>query len=281
MISFRLVIVVLSVLILTGCTSISVDRATGVSAAGSAYVETLKKVNDLALESSIVFTANLLPDLSRSEEMLDATTEEIKSRSLLVGDAHEYFNGIALYFSELEALSKGDQSDATANALGQVAESLKAEPVGLELSDEKKQALTGLAGFIAKQVHSAAVEKALRRDADSVAQALAVSELMLDEQIRWIELRESAERKKSFINKVKTPFVAGGSLGADWKEAWSSEVRTPPVIALLVEAKKASSEMQKAWINVLRGEYSQAELRASLKNVKAGIEAITTLKDAK
>jgi hypothetical protein len=277
----RFAVTTLCAFVLAGCSTVSVDRAIGVSATGKAYVETLKKVNDLALDTSIEFTADLLPALPREESVLDKHTEEIRQRSLLIRGAHEYLNGLASYFSELDSLAKGDQSEATAKALGQLAESLKAEPIELKLSDEEKKAITGLAGFVAKQIHAAAVEKALIRDADTVAQALAISEKMLDEQISWIKLREVAERKKKYNDNVKKPFVTGGQLGPDWKKAWSSEVRTPPVIALLSEAKKASSEMQKAWIDVLRGQQSFAEIQASLKNVKAGIEAIKALKDAK
>lgn len=274
-------IATLCALVVAGCSTVSVDRATGVSATGKAYVETLKKVNNLALDTSIDFTANLLPSLPRTEASLEAPTEEIKKRSLLIGSAHEYLDGLASYFSELETLAKGDQSEATAKALGQAAESLKVEPIELKLSDEKKKAITGLAGFVAKQVHAAAVEKALVRDADTVAQALAISEKLLDEQIRWVNLREDAERKKKYNDDVKKPFIAGGQLGSDWKKAWSAEVRTPPVIALLSDAKKASVEMQKAWKGILRGEYSYTEIQSALKNVKAGIEAISALKDAK
>lgn len=277
----RFAIATLCILVVAGCATVSVDRAIGVSATGKAYVETLKKVNDLALDTSIEFTANLLPTLPRTEDSLEAPTEEIRKRSLLIGNAHEYLDGLASYFSELEALAKGDQSEATAKVLGQVAESLKAEPLELKLSEEKKKAITGLAGFVAKQVHAAAVEKALVRDADTVAQALAISEKLLDEQIRWVRLREEVERKKKYIDNVKKPFIAGSQLGPDWKKAWSAEVRTPPVIALLSEAKKASGEMQKAWIGILRGQYSYTEIQSALKNVKAGIEAIAALRDAK
>lgn len=278
----RFAISILYTFLLAGCSTASVERSTAVSATGKAYVETLKNVNELALDKSIEFTANLLPNLPRTESVLEEQTKAIKERTLLIGNAHEFLEGLASYFSGLEALAKGDQSEATAKALGQVADSLKAEPVELKLSEEKKKAITGLSGFVAKKIHAAAVEKALVRDADTVAQAIAISEKLLDEQIQWIRLREVAERKKNYNEKVKGPFIiAGNQLGSDWKKAWSDEVRTPPVIALLYEAKKASGEMQKAWIDILRGQYSYAEIQSTLNNVKAGIESISALKDAK
>jgi len=273
-------IVAAGVIGIVACSTVPVDRAINVSVAGKAYVDTLKKVNELALDTSIEFTANLLPSLPRNKETLKEQTEEIGKRSELIGSANEYLDRLANYFTELEALSRGDQSEATAKAVGQLADSLKAEPMELSLSAEKKKALTGLAGFVAKQFHAAAVEKALIRDADVVAQALAISENMLDEEIRWIMVRETADRRKKYIENIEKPFIAGGPLSSEWKKAWSAEVRTPPVAALLVEAKTASADLQKAWINVLRGQYSYSEILASLRNVQAGIDAVTALKNA-
>jgi hypothetical protein len=267
---------------LAGCSTVVVDQAQGMSASGKEYVAVVKKVNDLALDRSIDFTANLLPGLPRTEEILTAQTEEIKKRALLVGRTHEFLDALAAYFSELEALAKGDQSEATARSVGQIADSLKGVSLGeIKLTAEKKTALTGLAAFVARQGHAAVVEKALIRDADVVAQALALSEKILDEQIDWITLREKAERRKKYRVNVLQPYVAGGELGSDWKKAWSNEVRTSEVVALLLDAKHISIEMQKAWINVLRGQHSYADLQASLKNVKADIDAIAKIKDTK
>ena len=130
-------------------------------------------------------------------------------------------------------------------------------------------------------MHAASVEKALIRDADEVARALALSEKMLDEQIAWITLREKTDRRKKYLENVLQPYIGGGVLGAEWKKAWSTEVRTPPIITLLTGAKQASVEMQKAWLNVLRGQYAYADVEASIKNVKTGIESVSALKKAK
>lgn len=277
----RLLVTSILAFTVAGCATVPIERAQGVSSSGKQYVETLKEVNNLALDESIKFSANLLPRLSRTEDVLVTTTDEIKKRAQLIGQAHEYYDALATYFAELEALANGDQSESTANALSKVADSLKAQPVALELSDDKKKALTGLTGFVAKQVHAAAVEKALVRDADTVAQALTVSEQMLDEQIRWISVREKAERDRKFNSGVKKPFISGAELGSDWKDAWSSYVRTAPVIALLTDAKKASVEMQRSWINILRAQYSHAETLAALKKVKEGLEAVSALRNAR
>lgn len=277
------ILVSLAVLVAsTGCSTVVVNRAQGVAETGKVFAQTMGKVNDLALDRSIGFTANFLTtSVPRTDTDLSSQTVPIQARSKLIGGYKTYLQGLSDYFGELEGLSKGDQSDGTATALGKFADALKAEPVGLELSEGRKKALTGLAGLVAKQVHAAAVEKALIRDADTVAQAIAISEKMLEEQKRWITLRERATRELDYAHKVKGPFIAGQTLSEDWKKAWTTYVRTPPTTILLEEAEAATANMQKAWRGVLRADYSFAEIQASLLGVKAGIDALSALKESK
>lgn len=262
---------------LAGCSTVPVDRAIGVAEAGRAYAEAMKKVNRLALDRSIEFTANLLPSLPRTEAVLNETTEAMRKRTALFAGMNDYLDGLADYFRALEALARGEESDGAVRSLGQAADALRAAPVELDLPAQRKRALTGLAGQIARQGHAAAIERVLVRDADVVAQALALSERLLDEEIRWIEVRESAERKRNYAQNIHQPFVAGGTLGAGWKRAWSAELRSPPVVALLTEARGASVQMQKAWTNVLRAQFSYAEIHTALRNVRESIEALSAL----
>lgn len=276
----NIIISILFSLVLIGCSTIPTERAKGISTSGKEYVEVLKQVNNLALDKSIDFTTEIFPNLPRTQEVLISTTDEIRKRSELIDQADEYYSYLANYFDSLEALAKGDQSEATSNALAQIADTLKKEPIDLKLSDEKKKSLTGLTSFVAKQAHSSAVEKALKRDADTIAQSLALTEKMLDEQIKWITLRERLIRDKEFIDKVQKPYISGAPLTPEWKKTWSSHVRKPPIIALLNDTKKASEEMQKSWINILRGQYSYDETIIALNNIKAGVEAIKALKES-
>lgn len=267
--------------LLAGCSTVAADRSVPIANAARDYVQNLKNVNKLALDASVDFTANILPSLPRTEQTLHDNTKALKMRVQYLAEAHQYLDGIANYFSGLQGLSNGGQSEVTANVLAAMAESLKNEPTNLKLTEARKVALTGLAAYVAKQVHAGAVEKALIRDSDTVAQALALSEQMLDEQIRWLNLRATAERLKKHQLAVYKPFVENANLGDDWKAAWKEEIQLPKIETLLVEAKQSSQEMQQQWINILRGQYSLIELRASLDNVKAGIDALTELQKTK
>ena len=255
---------VLAILSLTACSTVIVDKTTGAASSGKAYTETLKKVNDLALQRSTEFGAEFLSsNLIRTPELLGEVTSVHKDRQRTVAESSAYLDKLADYFGGLEALSKGDASEVTSAALGKLAETLKKEPFKVSISDERKDTLTGLAGLVAKQVHTATVEKALRRDADKVAQAIAVSDEILDTISRWISTQETLEMDKVFQTKVQAPFTSGAALGSDWKAAWKDYVRGPPVNVVLGDAKKASADLQRAWQNLLTGSYSFDEVLAS------------------
>lgn len=273
---------VLAILSSTACSTVIVDRTAGAAATGRAYTETLKKVNDLALRHSTNFGADFLSsNLIRTPELLGEVTNVQKDRQRTVAESSAYLDKLAEYFNGLEALSKGDSSEATSAALGNVADALKKEPFKISISDGRKAALTGLAGFIAKQAHAAAVETALRRDADKVAQAIAVSDEMLDAVSRWIAKQETLEAEKAFQTKVQAPFTSGAALGSEWQSAWKDYVRGPAVNVVLGDAKEASGKLQRAWQNLLTGNYSFDEVLASLKNVQAGIDSVEALVNSK
>lgn len=271
-------LVVLAILSSTACSTVIVDRATGAAATGKTYAETLKKVNDLALQRSTNFGAEYLSsNLIRTPELLKEATEIHKDRQRTVAESGAYLDKLAEYFSGLEALSKGEPSEVTSNALGNLVDTLKKEPFKVVISDERKAALTGLASFISKQAHSVALEKALRRDADKVAQAIAVSDEMLDTVSRWISKQETLEAEKAFQTKVQAPFTSGATLGSDWQTSWKEYVRGPAVNVVLGDARKASADLQRAWQNLLSGHYSFDEVLSSLKDVQAGTDAIGAL----
>jgi hypothetical protein len=191
-----------------GCSTVVVDRVAGAATTGKTYAEPLKKVNELAVERSLDFGAAFLAGNSeRTTDLLNQTTDLHKARVRTVAESSAYLDSLAGYFTGLEALAKDDASDVTASALGGVADALTKDPFGDKLSDERKKALTGLAGLVAKQAHSAAVERALRRDADVVAQAIDLRDEMLRTVSGRISTQEGLEAKLAFQVNVAKPFT--------------------------------------------------------------------------
>lgn len=266
----------------TGCSTVIVQRAQGAATAGKTYVTALKEVNAMAVTKSLDFNANMLAeDTIRSKATLEGNAKQQQNRIKVVEESSAFLSKLSEYFAGLEALAKGDVSAEVGDGLGAIADTLKKEPFGVKLSDDRKAAFTGLAAYVAKQVHAAAVTKALDRDADTVARAIALSDEMLEVVGGWIHTQELLVGKKVYLERVEAPFVEKKQLGSDWKASWIAHVRGPGAITVIKDAKSASAEMQKAWKSVLTGQYSFDEVIVALKNVQAGIDALAAAKSAK
>ena len=273
---------VLATALLQGCSTIYVDRGLEAAAAGKAYAEAMTKVNEAALSRSIAFTATTLAFGARTEPVLDDLTQKLKTRATLTADYQKFLNALAAYFKNLEALAKGDQSKETSDAVAALGEALKKDPISAKFSDQKAKAVSGLSGVIMKEVHSQAVQRALRRDAETVAGAIGVADATLEEQASWISTREEADRTRAWNVKVMAPYLKKEEiLGDAWRTEWSAQVRPSAVLTALVEARVASKSMQEAWKDTLKGTHSLVEIAASLTRVQAALDSISAVKDEK
>lgn len=242
---------------------------------GGQYTETLKKVNSFALDHSLEFTADLLPELPRENDTLQAQTEVMRKRAQMLSELASYLDTQARYFAELEALAKGDTSAGTSRSLKKLVEALNKSPDLGGITRVSKEAMAGLAGHVADWKHSAEVKAVLIRDADTVSQALLLNQLSLEEQIQWVTRREALARQVEYREKVEKPFVDDKKLSETWKKAWIADIKRPPTIALLEQARQVSLTMQQAWLDVLRGQGGFEHMRASLDQIASNLQAAT------
>ena len=258
---------------LAGCAGPTPLQTEGVAKSGKQYVNTLKKVNEFAMDHTLEFTADLLPDLPRNETTLKQQTDAMRQRVALQHEVAAYFDMQLMYFAELDALAKGDNSTGTAGALRKFVEALNKAPDSPGITRVTKTAVSGLAGQVAKWRHSKAVAQVLERDADTVGQALLMNQYILEEQIQWITQREELARQVAYREKVLKPYVGSNKLPEAWKKAWIADIKRPPAIELLEQAKAASQDMQQAWLNVLRGQGSFEHLRGVFAQINENIQA--------
>jgi len=263
----------LAVLITAACASATPTQLEGVAKTGRQYTETLKKVNTFALDHSLEFTSDLLPELPRDNATLQVHTESMRERARLLNELALYFDTQALYFSELEALAKGDTSAGTSRALKKLVEALNKSPDLGGITRVRKEAMAGLAGHVAEWKHSAEVKAVLVRDAETIGQALLLNQLVLEEQIHWVTQRETLARQVEYREKVLKPFIGDKKLPEAWKKAWIADIKRPATIALLEQARQASLKMQQAWVDVLRGHGNFDHMRATLDQINSNLQA--------
>lgn len=272
---FHYLVLCLVVLTTTACASKTLSQFEGVAKTGGQYTETLKKVNAFALDHSLEFTADLLPELPRENDTLQAQTEVMRKRAQMLSELASYLDTQARYFAELEALAKGDTSAGTSRSLKKLVEALNKSPDLGGITRVSKEAMAGLAGHVADWKHSAEVKAVLIRDADTVSQALLLNQLSLEEQIQWVTRREALARQVEYREKVEKPFVDDKKLSETWKKAWIADIKRPPTIALLEQARQVSLTMQQAWLDVLRGQGGFEHMCASLDQIASNLQAAT------
>lgn len=260
-------------LILSGCSTIAVDRAQELSETGRQYASTIKRVHELTLDRSIDYCAELIAHEQQDlgPDLLERRTDELRQRVALATRAEAELDALKANFIEFEAIAKGEpESDAA--ALGKVAGAIPlASPLNLT-----GDSLSGLSGLVGRRARAASVSSAISRSAAPIAQTLALGEAELDDQIEWLAPREKAYRERDYAQRVRAPFLSPGAsreLGRDWRSAWSDYVRPPKMTALLNEAKRTSRLMRKTWEAVQRGSFSFDELRAALDSLKAHLAA--------
>lgn len=271
--NMRSLLGVLALLTLGGCAGPTPLETEGVAKSGRQYVNTLKKVNEFALDHTLEFTADLLPNLPRNETTLQQQTSAMRQRVELLNNVAAYFDAQLMYFAELDALAKGDNSTGTARALRKFVEALNKAPDSPGITRVTKTAVSGLAGQVAQWKHSKAMAQVLERDADTVGQALLMNQYILEEQIQWITQREELARQVEYREKVLKPYVGSNKLPEAWKKAWIADIKRSPFIELLAQAKAASVDMQQAWVNVLRGQGSFEHLRGTFAQINENIQA--------
>ena len=106
-------------LLLSGCSTVIVERSSAIASTGSAYAATLQKVNEFALNESINNAADALASTPVAGTLrgLNDTANNLKERQRLVQAYGEFLNTLAEYFANLEAFAKYDAAGENSKAI--------------------------------------------------------------------------------------------------------------------------------------------------------------------
>lgn len=277
------------VVMLTGCSTVIVERSSSIASTGAAYATTLQKVNEFALNESIDFVAHELATrpVAGSRVALETVASDLKKRQELVSTYGEFLSALGEYFSNLEAFAKYDAATANSKAIEGDVDKLNALQVQLkstEISAAKKSAISGIVGLVSKQAHASALQARLEKDSVPIATALALSSALRDEQIAWVQKPDDLLRKLEWESNVVDPFTDAARvrpLPLAWEMSFSVLVKNAPKVKLLQDAKLAGEKMETGWRDVLRGSYSLEEVRKSLADIQSGLDVLIKAKSAK
>lgn len=291
----------LALALLTGCATVSVERARNVSSAGVAYAQATAGVIDVAMNASIDASSERQvrskprPPVSESDQALRAAglkelDSELARNVVTYVRLKRSVNAVEAYFEALQQLADGSTAEATETAVKSLADRINGLNSALEksegakplISDEKKTAIGGLAKLVAKQAHGALLARALERDAATVGRALALQELVLKAASDDIRANLNDAAARFYTDRIVSPYAAG-NIGAAWVEDRRSYLKAHAIgntTETISAAEAAARQMQTVWERILSGEYSAKELVASLKDTEELLGAVAALKDA-
>ncbi len=286
---------------LAGCAGVAVQRAKDVSSAGIAYAQATAAVIDVAVDASIDFSSNTLLLIAPTPPLTKQVREERETRlkerdallvrsTLLYAQLKRSVNVTQAYFTALQQLADGSTAEATETAVKSLADRLNGVNQALDggegtaslISTKKRDAIGGLANLVVKQIHGAALGKALERDAATVGRALALQNRVLQAASDDIRANLINEAERGYRSRVLGPFAAGTMERA----AWMADRKTFLKIQALGQtqqaldsAQAAAAQMETVWARILSGEYAAKELAVMLKDTEDLLAAASALKD--
>jgi len=294
--------IVLVAVLVTGCSTTSVDRAQKLSEAGVAYAQATNAVVDQAIDASIDASSERQLRSKPRQEVKDSGEQAKRTAQLTELDAELRGNvvnytrlkqsvaALEAYFAALGALAGASPGDATEKAVGTLADRVNGLSNALDrgkgggplLSDAQKTAIAGLSKAVAKEVHGAAVAKALERDAPVIGRALVLQQMTLQAAANDIRAQLKQSSELFYADRVVGPYKRG-TMDRSWVDDHRVAVKTMAVSSdpeAIAKANAAAEQVEVVWRRILSGEYSPEELSAILKDTQELLAAVNALKAA-
>lgn len=292
----------LAIALCAGCSTVAVDRAQKFSAAGVAYTKATKVVVDQAVHASIDASSERQLRSKPREPVSDPAEQAGRAANLKELDTQltqtvvnyarlkRSVDALEAYFAALGLLADGSPAEATEKAVSSLADRVNGLSQALDrsdsgtprLSDEQKGAIASLSKVVAKEVHGAAVTRALERDAPVIGRALVLQQLTLQAATADIRAGLKDAAAAFHVDRVEGPFKRG-TIDRNWIDdrrlyVEAAALGSDPESIFTAEA--AAAQVQAVWMRILSGEYSAAELSAVLKDTQELLAAVNALKKA-
>jgi len=292
----------LAIALLGGCSTTSVDRAQRLSEAGVAYSQATSVVVDEAIDASIDASSERQLRSKPRQPVTAPAAQAERAASLktlddeLVDNVINYTRlkqsvaAVEAYFTALGALAGASPGDATEKAVSTLADRVNGLNNALDrgkgggplLSDAQKSAIASLSGAVAREIHGAAVARALERDAPVIGRALVLQQMTLQAATNDIRANLEQSGLLFYKDRVEGPYKQG-TFERGWFDDHRVAVKTRAVGSdpeAIATANAAAARVQEVWRRILSGEYSPEELTAILKDTEALLAAVNALKAA-
>ena len=281
----------LSILLISGCATPSIQQGKDLSASGIAYTEAVDSLLDTATDRVIDFDTAELKRTRRGSDLRGMITQKnVAVADVLteIGKFRAQTKLLKTYFLNLQALADSPVKDDAGGAVKSLSDSISKLNKALGgkdgkeiVTEDQKTQISALGGLVANTIHAAKIKRALTRDAETIGIYLALQENQL-ENITGILQDRFLARNDLFLNeKVIAPYVnKNRSLGARWAKNRKQWFKTQFVSQQLVTAKEAAKQLRGVWADILQGKTDINSLSVLISDVNEFVATVQALEAA-
>ena len=276
----------LSLLLINGCATQTIQQGKDLSTSGIAYAEAVDNLLDATTDRVIDFDneetkkARLGSDLStkiaeKNKAVVDVLTEIKEFR------AHTKL--LKTYFLNLQALADSPIKEDARASVKSLSDSIsklnkKAEE---RLTEEQKTQIGALGGLVANSIHAAKIKSALTRDAEVIGTYLALQENQLENITGILKDRFQAENDLFLEEKVIAPYANKNMpLSSEWPNDRKQWLKTQFVSLQLATANEAAKQLRSVWVDILQGKTDINSLSILISDVNEFVTAVQALEAA-
>lgn len=279
---------------LSGCLSFEAKNADDIATSGAEYTRNTALLIDESIKSANHSDSQSMLFMKVPESMLgspefsdQAMKDRLdKSNTGLIGNAGKAYrlraslDAVNAYFIGLQDLVRDPTADRNAMAVENLATQVNGMNRALDdgqrgapvISREKKDALVQLTRVISDQIHSRKVKKAVERDAEVIATALALQGEILD----WAEMNIfrdlTSMTNRFYVEKVEVPYAEqNDKMNEQWVDDRMLYLKTRAFIKDY-ETRQAGRDQSmyqiELWSAALTESYDQTLISQQIKDIR-------------
>ena len=279
----------MSVILTSGCSSNTLKKSRNVSASGIAYADSVNELLDESIKQVIDFDSHELLKTRIGTNPKRMLKEKNKALTNLINEINRFRYQTSLmknYFINLQALSDSTVKDDIGASVGTISNSIKhlnnrssKEDNSLQyaITEEQQTYIGSLTGILLGAHYAANIKATLKRDAAIIGTQLLLQEKQLKHILSILKNRLSTGNALYLEEKVVAPYINSDTPIIDKKmwvtnrREWFKMQQVAPIFAKVKEAHKA---LRLAWEDILRGKEDIEATSTMLADVN---EFVTTL----
>jgi hypothetical protein len=278
----RLLVISGLILLLSGCSGPSqrIQQGKDLSTSGIQYADAVNGLLNVTIDRVIDFDSSeaILIREWANENTLKETIKDRDSALLeLLKELYsyrQYTQQLKAYFLNLQALANSPVRTETGAVVRELSESIHntnnkiRKKKKIKLSKKETDGIAALSQLVAKGVHAAKVDAALRRDAKVISEQLLLHEKLLENLADILTSRFEIENDEFRNEKVIAPFIdKREQLDEQWKKDREKWLKSQFTSESLDKAKEAVRQLRAVWEQNLQGQSDPGSIVLLLQDI--------------